>query len=161
MKLRLILIICLLTPLTGCGWFFGDDDELPQLPSQIAYCVFADTKVNQNVSGEPTPIGVQIFQLEDDSLFLDVSYDELVEEEDDALGSSYVDDSDYLLAPGQFKHTEFIEIDDDTRFIAVFGKYAEPNKVQWKKIIPVQPINKMYRLMVYLGPDEVKLSIVE
>lgn len=161
MKFRLILLACLLTQLTGCGWFFGDDDELPQLPSQIAYCVFADTEVNQNRSGEPTPIGVQIFQLEDDSMFLDASYDELVEDYDDALDSSYVDDSDYLLAPGQFKHTDFIEVDDDTRFIAVFGKYAEPNKVQWKKIIPVQPMNKMYRLMVYLGPDEVKLSIVE
>lgn len=161
MKFRLLAIVCLLTQLTGCGWFFGDDDELPQLPTQISYSVFADNKVNQNVSGDPTPISVQVFQLEDDSMFLDASYDELLDDYDDALDSSYVDHSDYVLAPGQFKFVEFFELDDDTRFIAVIGKYSEPNSTQWKKIMRVQPMNKQYHMMIYFGPDEVKLSIVD
>jgi len=66
-----------------------------------------------------------------------------------------------MLAPGQLKYVEYFEMDEDTRYIAVFGKYADPNATQWKKIVPVQPINKLYRLMVYLGPEEVKISIME
>lgn len=161
MKFRLVFLFLLVTQLAGCGMFFGDDEELPQLPTQISYSVFADNEVNRNISGDPTPIGVQIFEIEEDSMFLDASYDELIDDYDDALDNSYVDHAEFVLAPGQFKFTEMSELDEDTRFIAVFGKYSEPNTTQWKKIIRVQPMNKQYHLMVYFGPDEVKLSIVE
>ena len=161
MKFRLLAILCLLLQVTGCSFIFGDDEELPDLPTGISYSVFADPDVNLNVSGQPTPIGLQVFQLEDDSMFLDASFDELIDDYGSALGSTYVDHVDYVLKPGQFKFVELFDVEEDTKFIAVFGKYAEPNTTQWKKIIRIKPLNKRYRLMVYLGSDEAKMSIVE
>ena len=161
MKLRMLATALLLMQLGGCSFLFGDDEEIPELPSLVCYSIYADPDVNLNVSGQPTPISLQVFQLEDDSMFLDASFDELIDDYGSALGSTYVDHVDYVLKPGQFKFVELFDVEEDTKFIAVFGKYAEPNKTQWKKIIRIKPLNKRYRLMVYLGSDEAKMSIVE
>ncbi|MGF1873280.1 type VI secretion system lipoprotein TssJ [Photobacterium indicum] len=154
---RLIIVIMLLTQLAACSSGYDPKTE----PTTVTYSMVADEKVNPNVSGEATPIEIQVFELEDDSMFLAADYDQLVDDAEKALKSNYVDHSDYALLPGQFKYIGTTEVDDDTRYIGVMARYADPENSQWKKVVRVKSLGREYHILMLFQENEVNLNIVE
>lgn len=60
--------------------------------------VATDT-INPNNNGDASPVELKVFELEDDSMFMSASYDQLLDDYKKALKSNYVDDYDYVLLP--------------------------------------------------------------
>lgn len=145
--LRLVLMISLLSQLTGCGSVWEGTKKVGQViwdpsipvgapkdqPTRLTYSIVAQQDVNQNANGDATPIEFQLFELEEDSKLLAADYDSLVTDFEDALGSNYIDHSDFTLLPGQFKFIESFEVDEDTRYIGVMAHFGDPDVSQWKK----------------------------
>ncbi|WP_025821240.1 type VI secretion system lipoprotein TssJ [Shewanella marina] len=154
-----LLIMLMLMSLSGCSLLGFDDEDLP--PSTIAYSLYATDSVNPNVSGDGTPVEIQVFELEDDSMFQSAEYDQLVDDAEEALKSNYLDHRDYMLVPGQFKVVAPFELDDDTAYIGVMARFAEPDKSEWKKVVKVTPEDKQYSLLIHFSDKAVVLKKVE
>jgi type VI secretion system protein VasD len=154
---RLIIAVMLLTQLAACSSKYDPKTE----PTTITYSMVANEEVNPNVSGEATPIEIQVFELEDDSMFLAADYDQLVEDAEKVLKNNYVDHSDYALLPGQFKYIDTTEVDEDTRYIGVMARYVDPEQSQWKKVVKVKSLGREYHILMLFQKNEVNLNIVE
>ncbi|MDD1793396.1 type VI secretion system lipoprotein TssJ [Enterovibrio makurazakiensis] len=154
--LRLIALLVLLQ-LAGCA---GSD--LPQdQPTTVTFSIVATGNVNPNISGDATPVEVQVFELEDDSMFLSSDFEQLAEDAEGALKSNYVDHRDYSMVPGQFKFVDEFEIEDDTRYIATMVRYSDPDVSEWKKVVKILPIGRKYHLLFFIDTNEVILDKVE
>lgn len=130
-------------------------------PTTVTYSMAATNKVNPNISGDATAVEYQVFQLQDDSMFLSADFDQLVEDAEAALKSSYISHRDYVLIPGQFKYIEPFEIDSDTYYIAVMARYSRPDKSDWKKVVKLFPKGHKYNLLMYFTGNKVNLVKVE
>ncbi|USH05381.1 type VI secretion system lipoprotein TssJ [Grimontia kaedaensis] len=155
---RLLGCFLLLT-LFGCS---SSDEALPKdQPTTVTFSLVATQKVNPNISGDATPIEVQIFELEDDSMFLASGFDQLAGDAEAALKSNYVDHRDFSLIPGQFKFIDHFEIDEATRYISVMARFSDPDVSDWKKVVKVLPVGRVYHLLMYFDGTEVVLDKVE
>ncbi len=156
--LKHILVFLLgILALTGCS----SSDKVSEQPTVVTLSLVADKGVNPNVYGEPSPIELQVFELEDDSMFLSADFDQINEDYKKVLKSNYVDVYDYVLTPGQFKFVEDIEVDEDTRYIAVLAKFAEPELSDWKKAVKIINLGHRYHLLMLFKDYDVELQKVE
>lgn len=172
---RLGLILSVLIQLGACssaweatqkaGQVIWDPDtpvgSPSSLPTQLTYSMVGDHVLNPNVNGESTPVVYQVFQLEDDSLFMAADFDAMVDDHETALGSNYLKHSDYIIFPDQFKFIEPLKIKEDTHYIGVMAQYSDPNMAQWKKVVKVKSIGREYHLLMFFTEHEIKLEIVE
>jgi type VI secretion system protein VasD len=154
-------LIALLAMTLSCCAMFGNKDEKKPIHSQITYSLFATKSVNPNASGEATPLEVQVFELEDDSMFLSAGFDQLIENAKKNLKSNYISHRDYVLVPGQFKFVDPFEVNKKTAYIGVMARFANPNRSDWKKVVRVLPTDKQYHLLIYLNDQSVQLDQVE
>lgn len=130
---------------------------------------YADPHVSLSVPGhtvppppEPeqiaTPIAFKVLQLKDDSLLLNASQEALALDLKKALGSTYIQDNDYLLKPGQFKFVNFQSVDEDARYLAVIASYHQPSAARWKQVFRVEPKGRKYALLVQLDDAHVEFK---
>ncbi|MDD1780507.1 type VI secretion system lipoprotein TssJ [Enterovibrio sp. ZSDZ35] len=153
---RLIFALALLQ-IAGCS---SSTEPLSE-PTTVTYSMLATQLVNPNLNGDGTPIEVQVFELEDDSMFLSSDYEHLARNAKTALKSNYVDHKDFVLIPGQFKFINSFELEHDTRYIAIMGRFADPDRSEWKKVIKVLPQDHEYHLLMYINENEIILDKVE
>ncbi|HIF9289354.1 TPA: type VI secretion system lipoprotein TssJ [Photobacterium damselae] len=143
--------------LVGCSSKYDPASE----PSTITLSMVATDTINPNNNGDASPVELKVFELEDDSMFMSASYDQLLDDYKKALKSNYVDDYDYVLLQGQFKFIDPIKLDEDTRYIGVMAFFADPEQSDWKKVVKVKTLGREYHLLVLLNHNEVILERVE
>ncbi len=141
--------------LTGCSTQPADR------ASSVTFSMAATNKVNPNASGHATPVEYQVFELQDDSMFLSADFDQLVEDAPKALKSSYITHRDYVLIPGQFKFVERFDLDADTYYIGVMARYSSPDVSDWKKVVKVLPKGHRYNVLMFFTGHKVNLVSVE
>ncbi|SAK75998.1 Type VI secretion lipoprotein [Caballeronia pedi] len=105
-----------------------------------------------------TPVSFKILQLKDDTLFLSADYSQLTKDLKKTLGSTYIDDDDYVLQPGQFKYIEYAGIDKKARFIAVLANFHNQNGATWKQVLRLESRGYRYALAVILRGSEVTIA---
>lgn len=174
-RLHLCFICGVMLLLSGCGSVWDAAKKTSQVMmdpdvkvgepadqlTELTYSMYATSDVNTNAAGDATPLELVVFQLEDDSKFLAADYDSLVTDHEKALGSNYVDHSDYTMMPEQFKFIETFEIEEDTKYIGILANYNDPEEAQWKKVVKIKPIGREYHLLMYFTEQEVILDKVE
>ncbi|HIF9340790.1 TPA: type VI secretion system lipoprotein TssJ [Photobacterium damselae] len=143
--------------LVGCSSKYDPASE----PSTITLSMVATDTINPNNNGDASPVELKVFELEDDSMFMSASYDQLLDDYKKALKSNYVDDYDYVLLPGQFKFIDPIKLDEDTRYIGVMAFFADPEQSDWKKVVKVKTLGREYHLLILLNHNDVILERVE
>ncbi|SHO58162.1 type VI secretion system lipoprotein TssJ [Vibrio quintilis] len=161
---KLAFIVLVLTMLSACS--SGGDDPSEnynpaQEPTEVTFSMVIDDGVNPNIWGEASPVEVQVFELEDDSMFMSADYDAIKEDYKKALRSNFVRDYDYVLMPGQFKFVDQIHLSPDTHYIGVMAHFAEPEVSEWKKAVKVLNKGRKYHLLMYFKDYDVKLKRVE
>lgn len=156
---RPLVWIFVFLQLNGCGVLGGKGAK--EENTRVSYSMVATDKVNPNISGIATPFELQIFELEDDSMFLSADYDQLVDDAEKALKSNYIRHRDLVLLPGQFKFIAPFEVDKKTFYIGVMARFSNSEKSDWKKVIKLNPMGKAYHLLLYFDANEVKLDKVE
>ncbi|TBU84477.1 type VI secretion system lipoprotein TssJ [Phytopseudomonas dryadis] len=105
-----------------------------------------------------TPITFKVLQLKDDSLFLNADHDLLTKNLKKALGKTYLDDDDYILQPGQFKFIDYVDIHEDTRYLAVFASFHDQDNATWKQVLRLEPTGHKYALLVTLHDTAVAIT---
>lgn len=125
--------------------FDSSEEEDPSRPTPSALAV-------------ATPITFKILQLKDDSVFLSAGYDQLTKDLKKTLGSTYIDDDDYVLQPGQFKYIEYATISKKARFIAVLANFHNQNGAVWKQVLRLESRGYRYALMVNFRGSEVSIA---
>ncbi|WP_237360757.1 type VI secretion system lipoprotein TssJ [Vibrio marisflavi] len=164
--LRSILLISTLSML-GCSSIFGSDEPQPQpnpenLPSSTFTLSMVTTgDINQNSQGQASPVELRVFELQDDSMFMSASYDQLTNNYKKALKSNFVKDYDYVMLPGHFKFVEALTLNSATRYIGVMAFYSDPEHSEWKKVVKVKTYGNDYHILVYLNNNNVKLERVQ
>ncbi|WP_407083732.1 type VI secretion system lipoprotein TssJ [Photobacterium leiognathi] len=143
--------------LVGCSSKYDPASE----PSTITLSMVATDTINPNNNGDASPVELKVFELEDDSMFMSASYDQLLDDYKKALKSNYVDDYDYVLLPGQFKFIDQIKLDEDTRYIGVMAFFADPEQSDWKKVVKLKTLGREYHLLVLLNHNDVIMERVE
>jgi len=132
--------------------------------TEVAYVLLADPDVNSRANAirrnskqaqSGTPVSVKILQLTDDSLLLSADQESLSENLEAALGKTYIDHSDYVLTPGQFKFVDFEMLNEKARYIGVVAGYHDINRSTWKKVIKLDSRNRKQPLFVRLTMQEV------
>lgn len=169
-----LIAVCLL-PLTGCSSIWNATKKTAQViwdpstpvgedkdqPTRLTFSLYAGKGVNPNAAGEATPLELVVYALEDDSRFQAADYDSLNKDYKDALGSNYIDHSDYALVPGQFKYIDSFAVEEETRYIGVMARYADPETAQWKKVVKIKPMGREYHLLMFFSAQDIELNKVE
>ena len=132
----------------------SNDDQ----PSTLGFSLLAERDINPNESGEAAPIEFQVVLLAEDSKLLATDYDQVTADVEKALGKNYLDHQEYTLLPGQYKYLPPIKLDEETRYIGVIARYADPDHAQWRKVIKVKSMGQAYQILVHLRQSEVELQ---
>ncbi len=132
-----------------------------KMPTTVTLSLVGDRGMNPNVFGESAPVEFQVFELQDDSMFMSADFDELNADHKKALKSNFVKVYDYVLTPGQFKFVSPVEVDADTHYIGVMAHFSEPELSEWKQAVKIINTGREYHLLVYLKDYDVMLERVE
>ncbi|MBD1557011.1 type VI secretion system lipoprotein TssJ [Vibrio sp. S9_S30] len=143
--------------LAGCS----SSEDVKEQPSVVSFSMVADEGVNPNVFGEASPVEIQVFELVDDSMFMSADFDQINEDHKKVLKSNYIRVYDYVLTPGQFKYVDDVVVDNNTRYIGVLAKFAEPELSEWKKAVKIINLGRKYHLLMLFKDYDIKLDKVE
>ncbi|MBF9003340.1 type VI secretion system lipoprotein TssJ [Vibrio sp. CAIM 722] len=164
---KLLLLLLPLMLLTACS-SGGSSEEQPEdaynpakQPTKVTLSLVADEGVNPNIWGEASPVEIQVFELQDDSMLMSADYDQLKTDYEKALRSNFIKSYDYVLMPGQFKFVNSFEISKDTHYIGVIAHFADPELSEWKKAVKVINKGREYHLLMLFKDYNVKLDRVE
>ena len=157
---KVLWTVCSLLILTACS--SGSDSYEPaKAQTKLTLSLVSDELVNPNIWGESSPVEIQVFELEDDSMFMSADYDQLKKDYKKALRSNFVEVYDYVLLPEQFKFISAFEVDEDTNYIGVMAHFAEPEISEWKKAVKILNKGREYHLLMMFKDYNVKLDRVE
>ncbi|XEV12397.1 type VI secretion system lipoprotein TssJ (plasmid) [Vibrio alginolyticus] len=156
--MKRIVFVGLALVLAACS---SQGEHTAESPTTITLSLVGDNGMNPNVFGESAAVELQVFELQDDSMFMYAGFDEIKADVKKALKHNLVNVYDYMLQPGQFKFVEPIEIDEDTQYIGVMARFAEPELSEWKRAVKVINTGRQYHLLVYLKDYDVMLEKVE
>ncbi len=138
--------------------------------TKISFSLLTDSDVNYKANAvnnvwdidsdgqEPPPgthISLKVLELTDDSMLLGADQESLNQDLEAALGKTYIDHNDYVLAPGQFKFIDFGSIYKKTRYIGIIAGYHDTNRSTWKKAFKLDLSNKRVSLVVHLMKQKV------
>jgi len=137
------------------------DDNPADGQTTVTFSMVTDDGVNPNIWGEASPIEVQVFELEDDSMFMSADYDTIKADYKAVLRSNFIKNYDYTLMPGKFKFVNAIKISPDTHYIGVLAHFSEPELSDWKKVVKVINKGRQYHLLMFFKDYDVKLERVE
>lgn len=154
-----LFAMCLLMMMAGCS--SSDDYDPTILPTKVTFSLVADDGVNPNLTGDTSPVEIQVFELKDDSMFMSADFDLIKADYKKALKSNFVEVYDFVLTPGQFKFISPFEIDEDTNYIGVMAHYSDIDQSEWKKAVKVINKGREYHLLMQFKDYDINLERVE
>ncbi len=110
---------------------------------------------------QATPIFFKVFQLKENSLILQADFENLFENMKKTLSTSYIKHDDYMMVPNEYKFIEAVEIEKNTKFIAVAASYHDYPNAQWKSVIRVEATGEKIALFIHLDEAAVELTTQE
>lgn len=97
---------------------------------------FASPDLNPDDDGRASPIAVKVYQLTARTTFDNLDFDAAFSNADVVLSDELIVQSDLVLQPGGRQSLE-IELDAETRFVAVTAAYRHIDRARWKLVLPV------------------------
>lgn len=120
-------------------------------PSTLELALLAEQDINPNDREEASPLNLQVVYLSEDSKLLSSYYEQFEAEDlDDVLGKNYIDHQDYSVQPGQYKVVSGLSLDKDNRYLGVIAYYSDPEKAQWRRVIPLKGKGHDYYILVHI-----------
>lgn len=125
-------------------------------PSTAQIFLLAESDINKNEAGQPSPIEIKLVYLKEDSKLLSAYYEQLsLEELSDVLGKNYIDHQDYTLLPSQFKSLPSIKLNEENNYLGVIAYYADSGETEWKKVVTMKGVGRKYHILVHVKENEV------
>ncbi len=136
-----------------------DVDELIKANADNASELLKSDEVSSEA--QATPIFFKVFQLKENSLILQADFENLFENMKKTLSTSYIKHDDYMMVPNEYKFIEAVEIEKDTKFIAVAASYHDYANAQWKSVIRIDATGEKIALFIHLDETAVELTTQE
>lgn len=112
--------------LVGCG---RGQPQQPQ--TKLAINVFADSSINPNEDGTPSPVVVRVYTLKGDAAFNQADYFDLLDNDTDALGADLIAKQEIELKPGDQQVLDR-PTTKEAEFIGVIVGFRDISAAQWR-----------------------------
>lgn len=133
-----ILLLVVLTMLSGCGFFKKKPPPPPPEPTRVVLEFETTGDINPNLEGRASPLVLRIYQLKSYSAFSKADFFSLYEKDDQLLGGDLIKKEEIILKPAE-KRTIHHKIPDDTRAIGLLGAFRNYEEAEWRAIAGVHP----------------------
>jgi len=98
----------------------------------------ADTALNPDLNGRPSPLVVRLYELKSLSVFNNADFFNLFEQDVALLGDELQMRDELHFQPGEHKTLER-DLRPDTRFLGIIGAYRDIENARWRNSIEVGP----------------------
>jgi type VI secretion system protein VasD len=133
---RLLLVVAAIT-ITGCAL-----GPKPLQPVALTLQISANTQINPDINGRPSPVMVRIYELKSTARFSSADFFSLFEKDTATLGDDISGKEEFMLYPGEMRvltksgHT-------GTTAIGVLVAYRDLEKSIWRTTHAVSPASEV------------------
>ncbi|MHC8945852.1 type VI secretion system protein VasD [Advenella incenata] len=119
----------------------------------------ADSQVNPNASGKPSPVKVTVYELKSTNAFDTADYFALMKDPRAVLGDQMLEVNSRIIKPGS---TEEIKASGSTqaKALGIVASYRDLNNSQWRLVVdlPEAETTNFYKFWQF-SPDEKRIRI--
>jgi type VI secretion system protein VasD len=126
-------------------------------PPQMKATIQSIDFLNPNIYNQPSPVVITIYQLKSATAFQQASFFVLANNAAAVLGSDLLDKSEMEIRPKEKQKLEVI-LAPTANYIGVLAAFRDPDKAQWRQVIPVTP-GKKVSLQINLAAQSVAAKL--
>ncbi|MBN0986931.1 type VI secretion system lipoprotein TssJ [Amphritea pacifica] len=158
---QFIMLFIASSIISGCSTVSDmlSEDEPPPPPPELVVSVIADSGVNQDLDGRPSPTVVRIYQLEDDALFKESDFFALYDSDSAMLSGDLLLRDELIVNPGGSAIKKTL-LDKDTEFVGVLAAFQNTENGVMKKVVAVNA-EKDQSVQVRLKDNQLTLDLLD
>jgi type VI secretion system protein VasD len=143
--------------LSGCA------SSGPPKQDKARMTLVAQSQVNPDASGRPSPIVVRIYQLKSEDKYAAADFFALFDDDQKTLGADLVGREEAELAPGETRELQF-PVSRDAKFLGVLAAFRDIRNSRWR-VVQAAPKKGLLDLMskdaitITLSRDAVTLTV--
>ena len=137
--------------LVACG------GSAPTKPIATKASIIASNEVNPNAQGRASSVHLLIFQLRDETAFMNADFSGLVEKDQETLGASLVQRSEADLSPGDEREL-VLNISPEARVLGVVAELANYRNAEWRAFTRV-PSREKERVVIRLDRNLTSIRV--
>jgi type VI secretion system protein VasD len=126
---KTVVLIFVVVGLTSCA-MFNRQGQYAQVRMQAAQYL------NPDVTGNPSPLVVTIYQLKKPFSFQQASYSALAQNSASVLGNDLVDKKVVEIRPGDHENVNQV-LAQNTKYLGIVAAYRNIDQAMWRKVIKV------------------------
>lgn len=128
--------------LTGCA------GPRTAMPAPYTVSITADTHINPDMEGRPTPVQVRLLELKRSHKFESLDFYTLYDKDEATLGAELLSKDQLTLQPGQ-KIKIIRKANVDARMLGVFVAFKDVTKGSWRAVTPLPPPKELGRFEIF------------
>ena len=126
-------------------------------PTRLDAKVVAESDLNPDYGGRPSPLVVRIYELKNTVAFENADFFKLYESDVGTLEADLINREEFQLKPGDRKEFEQ-ELDPATAYLGVLAAYRDIDNAVWRKTVQLEP-NSWNDVTIHLKASEVVATI--
>lgn len=132
MKFKLFTVLALVAlGLCGCASDRKPPKESDESGNKIKFSVLVAEDVNRSVSGRPSPVRLDVYQLTANHDFNQADYFDLADNATETLGDKLIQRDRYMVRPGALMDLN-MQLDSHTKYVGIVAGYREYAEKKWK-----------------------------
>ena len=158
---QFIMLLIATSFVSGCSTVSDmlSDGEPPPPPPELVISVIADSGVNQDLDGRPSPTVVRIYQLEDDALFKESDFFALYDNDSALLPGDLLLRDEIIVNPGASAIKKAL-LDKNTEFVGVLAAFQNTDNGVMKRVVAVNA-DKDQSVQVRLNDNQLTLDLLD
>ncbi|TVZ38908.1 type VI secretion system protein VasD [Alteromonadaceae bacterium 2753L.S.0a.02] len=133
--------LCLIVVLAACSSMNSKVGGVLNLDTDLKLVVTADSDINPDESGKPSPIFVRLYELKTTKLIEKNDFIAIYERDSEVLGSDLIAKQELKrLAPGDQREERFV-LNPETQYVALYAEFFEYKTAKYKVVFPVTTNN--------------------
>lgn len=148
---RSVVLAAACWALTACG------GSTPAKPLSTKASIIASSEVNPNAQGRASSVHLLIYQLRDETAFMNADFSGLIEKYEETLGASLVQRSEADLSPGDQREL-VLNISPEARVIGVVAELANYRNAEWRAFTRV-PSKEKERVVIKLDRNLTSIRV--
>jgi type VI secretion lipoprotein, VC_A0113 family len=111
------------------------------LDTDLKLIVSADSDVNPDESGKPSPVFVRLYELKDTKMLDKADFLAVYERDEEVLGKDLIAKQELKrLAPGDSREEQFV-LNPETQYIALYAEFFNYKNAGYKVVVPITTNN--------------------
>ncbi|WP_185230943.1 type VI secretion system lipoprotein TssJ [Teredinibacter franksiae] len=134
-------LLCFLVFLSACSSMNSKVGGVLNLDTDLKLIVSADSDVNPDESGKPSPVFVRLYELKDTKMLDKADFLAVYERDEEVLGKDLIAKQELKrLAPGDSREEQFV-LNPETQYIALYAEFFNYKNAGYKVVVPITTNN--------------------